>query len=169
MNFKDILKAALSEYMEELEYALRGLTDDERRFQPTPESNHIDFTLWHMARVEDSIINRRLRHDRHIWERDGWHEKLALPQEGIGEGLSAQQAAALPPFSLAVLLEYYNSVRRETFLYIDLLTDDDLDRILDPGRTRWTVAAILGHLVVEEAQHVGQIAYIRGMQRGFNG
>ena len=62
MDFRDILKAALSEYMEDLKRALDGLAPEERRFQPAPESNHIDFIVWHIARVEDSIVNRRLRH-----------------------------------------------------------------------------------------------------------
>ena len=169
MNFKDVVKSALTEYMKDLQSALEGLAQEERRFQPAPECNHIDFTVWHMARVEDSIVNRRLCHDRHIWDRDGWHERLGLPREGIGEGLSPQQAAALPSFCLDDLMEYYKSVRRETMLYIDSLTDVDLNRVPDPERPHWTVAAILGHLIVEEAQHVGQIAYIRGMQRGFEG
>ena len=166
MNFKNIVEAALTEYMHDLERALDGLTPEERRFRPTPQSNHIDFIVWHMARVEDSIVNRRLRRDRQIWERDGWHERLELPREGIGEGLSAEEAANLPSFSFHTLMEYYNSVRSQTLLYMDSLTDENLNRIPDPDRPEWTVAAILGHLIVEEAQHVGQIAYIRGMLRG---
>lgn len=169
MRFKAVLKSALTEYMEDLERALDGLTPDERRFQPTPESNHIDFIVWHMARVEDSITNRRIRGGEHIWERDSWHERLGLPREGIGEGLSAEQAVALPEFSLDELMEYYESVRCEAFSLVDSLTDEDLDRIPDLDRPYWTVAAILGHLVVEEAQHVGQVAYIRGIQRGAGG
>lgn len=159
----------MTEYTDDLQRALDGLTLEERRFQPMPESNHIDFIVWHLARVEDSIVNRRLRGSRQIWERDGWHERLGLPRQGIGEGLSAKQAAALPVFSLDELMDYYNSVRRETVLYIDSLTDADLSGIPDPARPYWTVAAILGHLVVEEAQHVGQIAYIRGILRGAGG
>jgi hypothetical protein len=27
---------------------------------------------------------------------------------------------------------------------------------------------IIGHLLVEESQHLGQVAYIRGIIRGFN-
>ena len=152
--------------MGDLQRSLEGLSPEERRFQPTPESNHIDFIIWHMARVEDSIVNRRLRQDRQLWERDCWHERLGLPREGIGEGLSAEEAATLPSFSYDTLMEYYNSVRSESLSFIDSLTDEDLKRIPDRNRPEWTVAAILGHLIVEEAQHVGQIAYIRGMQRG---
>ena len=75
MDFRDIVKAALTEYMEDLIDALEGLTQEERRFQPTPESHHIDFVVWHIARVEDGLINRRIRRSQQVWERDGWHER----------------------------------------------------------------------------------------------
>ena len=42
---------ALDEYLTELRRALDGLTPEERRFQPSPDSHHIDFAVWHMARV----------------------------------------------------------------------------------------------------------------------
>ena len=60
MDFRDILKSQMTEYSEALESALEGLTPDERRFQPTTESNHVDFIVWHMARVEDTLLNRAI-------------------------------------------------------------------------------------------------------------
>jgi hypothetical protein len=32
-----------------------------------------------------------------------------------------------------------------------------------------TGAWVFGHAIVEESQHLGQIAFIRGMQRGLDG
>ncbi len=169
MSFKSIIAAAISEYTDDLERALGGLTPEERRFRPTPEANHIDFIVWHIARVEDSIINRRIRRDQQIWEQDRWYEKLGMPQQGIGEGFSVRQVEDLPGFSFDELMEYYKAVRRQSLHLIDSLTDEDLTLIPDPDRPDQTIARILSHLLVEEAQHVGQIAYIRGIQRGFDG
>ena len=166
MDFRDVVKAALTEYMEDLEAALDGITPQERRFQPTGTANHIEYIVWHMARVEDGIINRRIREDLQIWERGGWYSRLSLPREGNGEGFSAEQVATLSAFSFDDLMEYYRAVRQNSFRVIDSLTHDDLCRIPDPDRPRWNIASILAHLVVEEAQHVGQVAYIRGLQRG---
>ena len=78
MDFKDILKSQMSEYSESLANALEGLTPEERRFQPTPESNHIDFIVWHMARVEDTLLNRAILRQPELWERDGWGERLGI-------------------------------------------------------------------------------------------
>ncbi len=168
MNFRDVLKAQLSEYMEDLQGALDGLTPEERRFQPTPESHHIDFTVWHMARVEDGLVNRRIRRGEQIWERDGWSRRLGLPERDSGFGFTAEQVSDLPVFSLDELMEYYQSVRGEVLEFVDSLSAEDLDAPLYAGSDS-SVGGVLSHLVVEEAQHVGQVAYIRGMQRGING
>ena len=31
-----------------------------------------------------------------------------------------------------------------------------------------TIGKMFGHVIVEESQHLGQIAYLRGLQRGLN-
>lgn len=170
MNFKNIVKAALAEYLEDLQDTLEGLTPEERRFQPTPESHHIDFVVWHIARVEDGLINYRIRRDNQVWERDGWAQKLGLPESESGFGFTAEQVTNLPHFSFDDLMAYYGMVREEAFRHIDSLTAQDLNTkvVMNP---EWedTVGGILAHLIVEEAQHVGQVAYIRGMQRGLDG
>ena len=169
MDFRDILKSQMAEYTEYLELALEGLTPEERRFQPTPESNHIDFIVWHMARVEDTLFNRAILRRADLWEREGWDEKLGIADEGNGYRFGAEQATNLPDFPLENLMDYYWSVRGEIVEYIDSLTEDDLDKLPNPRRPEYPVGETLKHIVVEEAQHVGQIAYIRGMQRGFDG
>ena len=169
MDFKQIVAMALGEYMEELRRALDGLTADERRFQPTPEAHHIDFAVWHMARVEDGWVQRFARRTDTVWEREGWHERLGLPKKDSGFGYIAEQVAALPPFDMDAMMEYYGSVRQETLTYLDSLTADDLDTCPDQERRPdYTVGKMFSHVIVEESQHVGQIAYLRGMQHGLN-
>ena len=168
MDFRDILKSQMAEYAEALEIALEGLTPEERRFQPTAESNHIDFIVWHMARVEDTLFNRAILRQPDIWERDGWGERLGITEEGNGYRLSVEQANSLPEFSLDDLMEYYRSVRAEFAEYIDSLSEQELDNLPNPRRPEFPIGETLKHIVVEEAQHVGQIAYIRGIQRGLD-
>jgi len=169
MDFREILKMGLAEYMEDLVDALEGLSSEERRFQPTPESHHVDFVVWHMARVEDGLVNRVIRRGQQIWERDGWAEKLGLPERDSGFGFSAEQVANLPQFDFDGLMEYYKSVRTEVFQYIDGLTSENLEVRPSPERRPdETVGKVLSHLLVEEAEHVGQVAYLRGIQRGLN-
>lgn len=158
---------ALDECFDDLGKALYGLTPAERRFQPNSEANHIDFLVWHIARVEDSWIQPFAQGTRRIWQRDQWYEKLGLPQEESGFGYTAEQVASFPRFNFANFMAYYEAVRGETRRYLDGLTGTDLDRQPAPERRPgYTIGKMLSHLVVEESQHVGQVGYLRGLQRG---
>ena len=169
MDFKEIIRMALDEYLEELRKAVDGLTPEERRFQPSPEAHHIDFTVWHMARVEDDWVQRFAQRTDTVWKRDGWPDKLGLPERDSGFGYTAEQVAGLPRFDLDGLMDYYDSVRRETLRFLDGLTAEDLDNCPHPERRPgYTVGKMFSHVIVEEAQHVGQVAYLRGLQRGLN-
>ena len=169
MDFKDIVRAALDEYMDDLRKAIDGLTLEERRFQPTPHSHHIDFIVWHMARVEDGWIHGFALRTDSVWQRDGWFERFGIPEQDNGYGYTAEQVAQLPAFEVDEMMRYYDAVRTETLSYLDGLSAEDLEKTPHPERRPgYTVAKMLAHVVVEEAQHVGQAAYLRGMQRGIN-
>jgi len=169
MDFKQIIRMGLEEYYEELHRALDGLTPEERRFQPDPGSHHIDFTIWHMARVEDGWIQRFARSIEQVWIRDGWPDKLGIPAADNGVGYSAYQLANLPRFVLDDIMEYYESARKETFEFLEGVSADDLDLCPQPEqRPDYTIGRMFSHIIVEEAQHTGQIAYLRGLQRGLN-
>lgn len=169
MDFKTIIRMALDECFDDLRKALDGLTPAERRFQPHSEANHIDFLVWHMARVEDSWIHPFAQRTPRIWQRDSWYQKLGLPEEDSGFGYTAEQVITLPHFSFADLIAYYEVVRQETLQYLDGLTASDLDRRPDPERRPgYTIGTMFSHLIVEESQHTGQVAYLRGLQRGLS-
>ena len=169
MNFKDIIRMALDEYMSELRRALDGLTPEERRFQPDPESHHIDFAVWHMARVEDDWVQRFAQRTDAVWNRDGWPDRLGLPAKGSGHGYNAEQVTGLPSFDIDQMMAYYDAVREATLRYLDGLSEADLDATPHPERRPgYTVGKMFSHVIVEESQHVGQIAYIRGIQRGLD-
>ena len=168
MDFKEIIRMALDEYMGELLEAVDGLTDEERRFQPTHESFHIDFAVWHMARTEDGWVQHFAGRDS-VWQRDSWFEKLGLPEEDEGYGYSAKQVSNSPKFDFHGILTYYEAVRHETNKYLGGLDEETLDHLPHPDNLpSYTVGKMFSHLIVEEAQHVGQIAYLRGMQHGLN-
>lgn len=167
MDFKEIVRMGLQEYMDELRKALNGLTPAERRFMPAPESHHIDFTVWHMARVEDGWVHRFAMRAPQVWERDGWPKRLGLPERDSGFGYNAQQVKDLPQYDFDGIMAYYDAVRQDTLKYLDSLTEKDLDRYPDPERRPgYSIGRMFSHILIEEAQHVGQVAYIRGIQRG---
>lgn len=172
MDFRGIISMALDEYLSELKKALTGLTADERRFQPTSDSSHIDFLVWHMARVEDYWVQWNARGTDMIWQRDGWPERLGLPETGNGWGYTAEQVRDLPAFDIDEMTAYFDSVREGTLAYLSGLSAGDLDvspiARPNPNAPDTTLGKVFSHLIVEESQHVGQVAYIRGIQRGLD-
>lgn len=168
-DFKDAIKSGFKEYLDDLKKALDGLTPAELRWQPTLTSNPISWIVWHMARVEDRWVNRVLRGDIERWIEDGWHEKFGMSEEAHGFGETEAQVRAMPDVAMADLLSYFEAVRHSTLSYLDRVAPADIDALYStPRRREITGAWILGHLLVEEGQHLGQIAYIRGMIRGQN-
>lgn len=169
MDFQAIIRMALEEYFEGLHKAVEGLTPAERRFQPHPAANHIDFLVWHMARVEDNWVQAFARRVPRLWQRDGWYATLGIPEADSGFGYSAEQIAQFPPCAFADIMAYYAAVRRETLPYLDTVTAADLERCPYPEqRPGYTIGKMFSHLIVEESQHVGQVAYLRGLQRGLS-
>ena len=171
MDFRDAVRSGLDEYLMDLKATLDGLTPEERRYQPTSESNHIDWLVWHMARVEDAWVTRT-GGQTSVWELGGWGDRFGIDIDGAqsGNGQTMDQVVNLPQYSMADMLEYYDAVRDRTYEFLDDFTTEDLERETEHHR-RGTVngAWILGHMTVEESRHLGQIGYLRGMQRGLNG
>lgn len=167
MESKEVVRIGLTEYWDGLRKALAGLTAAERRFQPHAHANHIDFLVWHMARDEDGEVHTFAQRTSTIWQRDAWRQRLGLPVVDDGFGCTAEHVATLPQFDIADCLAYYEAVRHATLQYLDGLTAADWTRCPDLARRPgYSIGRMLSHLIVEGSQHLGQVAYLRGLQRG---
>ncbi len=170
-TFRDPIKSALNEYYGKLKQTVGGLTPEELLWQPAPESNHILWTAWHMARVSDRWANSTVLGGQELWIRDGWAKKLGMPEDRYGRGETADQAKKFPAISIALVLEYYDAAHAAMLAMIDALERSDMDREVysEYRGESLNIGWILGHILTEESQHLGQVAYIRGMQRGIDG
>ncbi len=154
--------------MDGLNEALDGLTQVELDWRPAPSSNSIAWQVWHMARVEDRWVNMYLKQSVEVWIADGWHKRLGLQPEDHGANQTAEEAVAMPAMPIDLLMDYYKAVRVTVLDHLAGLSGNDLGNTF-PHPTRGegpTVAWVLAHLIVEEAQHLGQVAYLRGILRG---
>ena len=171
--FLKIVDAGLKETFNDLETALDGLTEDELNWRPTLDSNCVSWLVWHMARVEDNWVNIRLREGESIWDADSWSQKLGIEVQGNGWGQSAEEIRSMGQIDVPVAMEYYNAVRTATTRYFEEeMQEEDLSAIVKhpsgDSRLDWTYDRVLVHLLAEEAQHLGQVAYLRGMMRGLD-
>ena len=169
-SFKEAIRSGVEEYFQAVERAIEGLTPAEARWQPTIYTNHIAWIVWHMARVEDRWVNMVMRKTIQVWKADGWVDRFKMSPEGSGVGQTMEEVRAMPDIPLADLMAYFKAVHATTRQYFDQVTDADLlQEYRHPQLGLVKGTWIIGHLLVEQSQHTGQVALIRGMIRGFGG
>ena len=166
MEDKELLLRSLEQSQGYLTKALDGLTQEEATYSPTPECNSIAFILWHMTRVEDFFVNRVIQREKELYETKGWQEKLGTPVKAYQ--YSAEELQAWPAPKLEVLREYADSVREKTLAFINSIPPERLTEVPRPDRSPDSIGVTLGHMSTEIAMHVGQIAYLRGVQHGLD-
>jgi uncharacterized damage-inducible protein DinB len=166
MKAIELIMLSLGENREYIENAIKGLSQDELSWRPKPHSNNIAFLLWHLARVEDSWINRILLGEKEIYEAAGWYKKFGTPAQDSGFGYDVEKLNSWPVPKLALLKEYADVVREKTLAYLKSVNEKRLDEPRDFGWSKGTVGTALSHLISEVGEHSGQIGYLRGVMKG---
>ena len=166
MEAKELILRSLEQSEGYLTKALDGLTQEEAAWSPGVECNSIAFILWHMTRVEDFFVNRVIQREAELYEAEGWQEKLGTPVKAYQYTVEELQAWPVP--ELEVLRGYVNSVREKTVAFLKSIPPEKLSEVPRPDRSPDSIGATLGHISTEIALHVGQIAYLRGVQRGLD-
>src|ERR671910_477383 len=96
-----------------------------------------------------------------------WRERFGLPFDmwATGYGQGPKEVAAVR-VSGDLLGDYHRDVHELTLRYLDGVTADELDRIVD---TRWdppvTAAVRLVSVIGDTMQHAGQAGYVRGLAK----
>jgi Protein of unknown function (DUF664) len=143
---------------------LDGLGDADLLYRADPEANSICWQVWHLTRVQDDHIAGAGDLEQ-VWFSEGWAERFGLPLDpaDIGYGHSSDDVAVVrAPADL--LAAYHDATYEQTIEYLRLLTDADMDTIVDrnwdPPVTR---GARLISVLVDDLEHAGQAAFIRGL------
>lgn len=169
MDLQRHIGRELSGLKSALERPLDGLTREEISWRPSCGCNSIGLILFHIARTEDSIIQSSVKGEPLIWESAKWYEKLNLPVEEEGAHYTIEQVNAfkVPPFN--DLMAYYDAVRRKTKECLRGMQPEELDRNISFGNYgELPLATIFSFIVTHASQHVGEISYLRGLQRGLD-
>ncbi len=165
MMVSEILIDAFDRLPDLVRSAVDGLTAEQLRWAPAPGANSVGWLVWHLTRVQDDHVADVLGQEQ-IWEQDGWAARFGLDPktEETGYAHTGAQVAAVRPESAQVLIDYYETVAARTREFLHTLTDKALDRVVDEA---WDQPVTLGVRLVsvlnDDAQHVGQAAYVRGI------
>ncbi|WP_182358918.1 mycothiol transferase [Tomitella gaofuii] len=148
-----------------------GLTTDAAAWRPDPAANSIAWLLWHLTRVQDDHVADAAGTPQ-VWTAPGgaggsWAERFGLPfpPEETGYGQSAEQVGQVRVDG-DLLDGYHAAVHEATLRYLDALTADELDRVVDRA---WdppvTVAVRLVSVIGDCTAHLGQAQYVLGLHQ----
>ena len=150
--------------------SVTGLSEEELKWMPTPECSSIGFLVWHYGRTLDRWTHSRLQNIPQLWVQ-GWAARMGQevsdPNEtGYGYGPERLQSFQVP--DAASLLAYAEATLDAATGYLAARSDTDFDQmpVTNPRGGTMTLANMCQQLLWEFNQHGGQIAYLRGMQRG---
>jgi hypothetical protein len=141
------------------------LTDDQLAWRPSPSAHSIAFTLWHMARTEDSFQND-VNQRGTVWANGGFAAKWGYPEKGVGTGWDDERAASLPMPGKERLLEYVSAVFAACDEAADKLDETSLNETRRSGFLG--ADAIVGEVLLGSITHgnrcLGEMEYIKGLQ-----
>jgi hypothetical protein len=159
-----VLSDGFGRIAQEVHAVLDGAPSAVLAFRPDPASNTVAWLVWHLTRVQDDHV-AAVAGTEQRWTAGGWSARFALPfpDDATGYGQSAEDVAAVQ-VSADLLRGYFDEVHAATLAYLERVTDDDLDTVVD---TSWDPPVTLGvrlmSVLSDDLQHVGQAAYVRGL------
>ena len=170
MQLSKFVSGCLEQHYHAMLRSVDGLSGKEMRWTPSPECSSIGFLVWHYGRTLDRWIHSRLQSVPQLWEQ-GWAERLGqeiTDPNDTGYGYGPERLRAFQTPDTASLLEYAAATLESAKRYLASRSDADFDEtvVVNPRGGAMTLATMCQQLVWEFNQHGGQIAYLRGMQRG---
>lgn len=165
MEALTFIRHAVGQAHERFLATLHGLDDDVLVWRPAPHANAIIEIAWHVARVDDRLGRKRSGLGPEVWASQQWHRRFGWPEGADPDGAYQflRGAAAFP--KLETIVEYSNAIHADTLQRLARLDPVDLDRVPDPERPQWTVAACFRHMITHKNNHHGQIDFIRGLRQ----
>ena len=143
-------------------HRLPELTGEQLNAHPENHPNSIAWLLWHTGREIDVQLSH-LYGKPEVWE--SFRERFDLGELGdsVGYGHTTEQARKIQVSDRQLLVDYLEACLRALADYINVLTETDLDEVIDTSwETPVTRGVRLVSIVDDATQHIGQAAYVAG-------
>jgi hypothetical protein len=169
MRWQQLIVDLYQRMSQEMEQVLDGLTIEDLHKRPAPGANPIGWLCWHATRSMDRTIGDVILGEQ-LWIKDGWHKKFNRPSDfndtGVGHSDAEVDNLRIP--DMQTLLSYHRAVMDQTLSYLEKISEEDLDKEFlisqYPGTKTTLHLRLVGTL--NNLQHVGQAAYVRGLIKG---
>jgi len=165
MTSPELLVDIFGRIRETVQEAVTGLTVDQLAFRADRQANSMAWLVWHLTRVQDDHLAAAFGTEQ-VWVADKWVERFGLPfaPEAHGYGHTTDEVGKVS-VAAALLAGYQDAVHARSVQLLQTVSDADLDRVVDD---RWDPPVTLGvrlvSVVADALQHVGQAAFIRGLE-----
>ncbi len=169
MDLKEYIQGELNGQKRNLGRVCKDLAQSEWAWRPASGCNSMGLILFHIARSEDGFVQERLQGKPQLWHSEKWYQKLNMPENEAGAHYNVDQVNAFPVPNCQQLMAYFDAVRAKTVEYLSGLQPADFDRkFAMPPFGEMTVAGMFSLIVNHSAGHIGEMSYIRGIQRGLD-
>jgi hypothetical protein len=160
----DLMVDAFERIRDSVHPAVNGLSAEELAFRPDSESNSIAWLVWHLTRIQDDHM-AGLAGTEQVWTANDWVERFGLPLDPDDTGYGHDpDTVALVTADAHALIGYYEDVHQSTLEFVRTLEKADFGRVVDQS---WdppvTLSVRMVSVIVDDLQHVGQAAYVRGI------
>ena len=168
MEIREYILAELEHLSRVTGRVLDGINHEEALWQPGSGCNSIALMLFHSARFEDMVVHTRLQNKPMLWDAEKWYEKLNLPASETGAGYTIDRVDSFSVPDFKDLRAYAEAVREQTIVCIRSLPLDELEK---PVKLPWgelNIGSLIASMIGHQAQHLGEMSYVRGLKRGMN-
>ena len=165
MTTAELLVDTFGRIRETVQETVNGLTVDQLAFRADPDANSIAWLVWHLTRIQDDHLAAAFGTEQ-VWIADKWVGRFGLPfaPEAHGYGHTTEDVGNVR-VAAGLLTGYHDAVHARSVELLQTVSDADLDRVVDD---RWDPPVTLGvrlvSVIADALQHVGQAAFIRGLE-----
>lgn len=116
------------------------VSEAQMRSRPHPRVNSIAWNLWHIARAEDSGVNRFVSDRPQVLDDGDWISRLGVPWRHHGSGMTFAEVDELDArIDLPALRAYASAIAERTREVIASVLVEDLNECLTEDRVRAVV------------------------------
>ena len=169
MDVKDLICLQFNGIKRNIDRVLNGLTQEEISWRPGSGCNSIGLILFHVARTDDGFLVGKMLGKQPVWERDKWYTKLNLDPNEAGAHYTPDQVNCFLVPPIRDIVAFADAARNNLIDHIKAMTVDELEKKVDtPFAGEVPLFHLLAMMIGHDSQHVGEMAYLRGIQRGMD-
>ena len=121
--------------------AFAGVIDEQMRVRPREDLNSLAWLMWHIARVEDIVVNQVVGGGGQLFD-DAWMKRLNVARRDFGIGMTSPEVTELTQrIDVGALREYRDAVGRRTREVVSAFRPEDWSGTVKPDAVERAAAA----------------------------